>query len=104
MALLFATCGAVAGAGGLAFFWSGLRAGGTRGRFAVGTVLLCTFTVVLAQMTWSLRPYLVRPRADEVPLVRAVEGSLPEAILHSVDSARGIYYREAAPLPGEDAP
>jgi hypothetical protein len=64
---------------------------------------LCTvFILVGGQLSWALRPYLVRPRAQEVPFVRDVEDSLFDAIVNSSRSARGIYRRDEAPLPGTD--
>lgn len=71
-----------------------------RGSAIVG--LCIVFALVGGQLSWALRPYLVRPRADEVVFVREVEGSLFDAISGAVRSARGIYLRDRAPLPGED--
>ena len=53
------------------------------------------------QMTWTLRPYVVRPRTEDVPFLRAREGSFLDSVSRSIDSARGIYYRGEAPLPGD---
>ena len=58
--------------------------------------------MVGAQLAWTLRPYLVRPRAPEAPFVRDIEGSLFEAFRETVQSAQGIYTRESAPLPDEE--
>jgi hypothetical protein len=64
---------------------------------------LCTvFILVGGQLAWSLRPYLVRPRTPDVPFVREVEGSLYDAVTGALRSARGIYVRDAAPLPDRD--
>jgi hypothetical protein len=71
-----------------------------RGSAIVG--LCIVFALVGGQLSWALRPYLVRPRADQVVFVREVEGSLFDAISGAVRSARGIYLRERAPLPGGD--
>jgi hypothetical protein len=71
-----------------------------RGSAIVG--LCIVFALVGGQLSWALRPYLVRPRAEEVVFVREVEGSLFDAITGAVRSARGIYLRDRAPLPGED--
>ena len=100
LTLLAVACCGVGGLAGLGFF---LRALGRRppsGRGLVALTLLSVFAVVGCQMTWSLRPYLVRPRAPEVPFVRSVDGSFLQAVSGSLDSARGVYYRQAAPLPG----
>lgn len=66
--------------------------------------LCVVFALVGGQLAWALRPYLVRPRAPEAPFLRTVEDSLVDALTGAFDSARGIYSREFAPLPGEDAP
>lgn len=71
-----------------------------RGSAIVG--LCIVFALVGGQLSWALRPYLVRPRAEEVVFVRQVEGGLFDAISGAVRSARGIYLRDRAPLPGED--
>jgi hypothetical protein len=106
MALLFAACCAVGGAAGLGFFWRGLGDGGTDrgpGRVAAAASFLCVFALVGAQMAWTVRPYLVRPRAPEVVFLRSTaemkEESLVEAVIVTVRSARGEFSREAAPLP-----
>ncbi|MDX2091988.1 MAG: hypothetical protein SFX73_29260 [Kofleriaceae bacterium] len=66
--------------------------------------LCIVFALVGGQLAWALRPYLVRPRAPEVPFLRPVEDSLFDGITGAVRSARGIYVREFAPLPGEGMP
>ncbi|HEU0033816.1 MAG TPA: hypothetical protein VFQ53_24480, partial [Kofleriaceae bacterium] len=58
------------------------------------------FVLVGGQLSWALRPYLVRPRAPEPVFVREVEGSLVDAITETLQSARGIYTRDAAPIDG----
>lgn len=73
-----------------------------RGRGSAIIGLCVVFALVGGQLSWALRPYLVRPRAEEVVFVREVEGSLVDAISGAVRSARGIYLRDRAPLPGED--
>jgi hypothetical protein len=63
---------------------------------------LCTvFVLVGGQLSWSLRPYLLRPRTQEIPFVREKEGSLFDAITGAFQSARGVYARDEAPLPQE---
>jgi len=66
--------------------------------------LCVVFALVGGQLSWALRPYLVRPRAPEAPFLRPVEDSLVDALTQAIDSARGIYNRDYAPLPGEAAP
>ncbi|HEU5058557.1 MAG TPA: hypothetical protein VFU21_18620 [Kofleriaceae bacterium] len=102
MALILFAAGAAAGAAGLAMFWRGLGARRGPGRLAVFLPVLVVFVLVGAQMAWTLRPYLVRPRSPDVVFVRSLEGSLIEAVGQTLRSARGDYFREAAPLPGED--
>lgn len=63
--------------------------------------LCVVFVMVGGQLAWALRPYLVRPKTPEIVFVREVEGSLFDAIVGAVRSARGIYHRDAAPLPEE---
>lgn len=67
--------------------------------------LCLVFVMVGGQLSWALRPYLVRPRAPDAVFVRDVEGSLFDAVVGAVRSARGIYDRDEAPVPGlESAP
>jgi hypothetical protein len=65
--------------------------------------LCVVFSLVGGQLSWALRPYLVRPRAPEAPFLRDVEGSLFDSVTGALRSARGIYDRDSAPL-GEPAP
>ena len=53
------------------------------------------FALVGGQLSWALRPYLVRPRTPDVPFVREVEGSLFDAITGAVVRARHL--RRATP-------
>lgn len=66
--------------------------------------LCVVFALVGGQLSWALRPYLVRPRAPEVVFLRPVEDSLFDSITGAARSARGIYHREYAPLPDEEMP
>ena len=92
------TCG-LAGAVGVSLLLRGLSK--EPARALVGTVLLATFAIVGTQVCWTLRPFLVRPRAQSVPVVRAIEGSFIDAVVTSQRSARGVYWRDSAPLPEE---
>lgn len=75
-----------------------LRDGARGWRMAVfGLVIV--FVTIGGQLSWALRPYLVRPRTPDVPFVRAIEGSLFDAITGAFQSARGVYSRDEAPLP-----
>jgi hypothetical protein len=97
--MLTVGCGAVAGGLALALLVQGMRSTERRG-FASPAVALCiVFALVGSQMAWTLRPYVVRPRTPDIPFVRSVEGSFLGSVGASFDSARGIYYRDAAPSP-----
>jgi len=81
--------------------WSGADSPRPAGTIAAVGGLCLVFALVCGQLAWALRPYLVRPRAD-VEFLRPVEGSLVDSIAQALDSARGIYRRERAPLPAEE--
>lgn len=100
--LLVVACCTVAGALGLSLFLRGLRLAHTRSIAAVALTLLAVFGFVGTQMSWTLRPFVVRPRTPETPFVRPLEGSFFDAVVTSSMSARGVYWRESAPLPGEE--
>jgi hypothetical protein len=68
------------------------------GRTSAVVGLCVVFALVGGQLAWSLRPYLLRPRTQEVPFLREAEGSLADAIGGAIRSARGIYTRDSAPL------
>jgi hypothetical protein len=102
--MIVGTVGAftVAGCATLRMIVQGVAAEHAPGWRSAVAGLCCVFALVGAQLAWAMRPYLVRPRAPEVPFVRAVEGTLLDAVWTTLDSARGIYQREA-PMP-EDGP
>ncbi len=101
MTLLVFGCAAFAGLAGVAILVVSRR---SRALWVPLTVFLSLFSIVGAQMSWTLRPYLVRPRTPEVPFVRSVEGGFIESASSSYDSARGHFKRDHAPLPGEVEP
>lgn len=70
-----------------------------RGSWSAILGLCVVFALVGGQLSWALRPYLVRPRAPEVVFVRDVEGSLFDAITTTLESAQGQFSRDEAPLP-----
>ncbi|MEI8258164.1 MAG: hypothetical protein WCJ30_21005 [Deltaproteobacteria bacterium] len=86
---------AIAGFAGAALLFRGLRAGGGQGTRA-GLAFIAVFAAVGGQASWMLRPYLVRPRTAHVPIVRAIEGDLADAVRSSVLSSAGIYERRDA--------
>lgn len=89
----------VAGCATLHMIVRGVSAEQAPGWRAAVAGLCCVFALVGAQLAWAMRPYLVRPRAPEVPFIRTVEGSLFDAVLTTARSARGLYDRDEAPLP-----
>lgn len=100
--LLASGCCAVAGLSALVQLGRGLaRQGDGLRAVAVGVAFVTTFALIGMQMSWMLRPYLVRPRAPATTFVRGLDSNFFEAVATSVDSARGRYHREWAPLPGE---
>ncbi len=99
LVLLAVACCGVGGLGGLAFFLRAISRRPAGGRRVVAATLLSVFAVVGCQMTWTMRPYLLRPRTPDVPFVRSVDGSFMQAVSGSLDSARGLYHRSGAPLP-----
>lgn len=100
--LLTVACCGVAGLGGLTFFFAALRRWSQGRHRALALALFMVFGAVGSQMTWTLRPFLVRPRTVEVPFVRAIEGSFIQAVFESTLSAQGRYSRRAAPVPQPD--
>lgn len=97
--LMIVACCGVGGLGGLLFFGRALLRRG-EGRRLTGLLFLGLSAIVGSQMAWTLRPWVVRPQSPEVVFVRSLEGSFLESVWGSYDSARGIYHRESAPLPG----
>jgi hypothetical protein len=88
-ALAAAFAYAVAGAAAVGILIRGL--GAHAGRLLTACAFVGVFFAVGGQTSWILRPYLVRPRTEHVPFVRAREGSFADALLRSSRSARGIY-------------
>lgn len=77
-------------AGRLLFSGLSRMAGGVR----VGVAFVALFALVGAQASWILRPFVVRPRTQHVPFVRALEGDLFEAVSSSARSSMGWYTRD----------
>ena len=73
--------------------------GATASGVASGLACACVFLAVLAQASWIGRPYLVRPRTEDMVIVRAAEGTFLESIGTSSRSVRGLYDAPEAPLP-----
>ncbi len=95
-------CCIVGGGIGLSLFVRGTRAASKGSQALIVVTALLLVGLVGAQMSWTLRPWVVRPRTEEVPIVRSLEGSFIDAVIVTSTSARGVYSREEAPLPGEE--
>ncbi|EYF07481.1 hypothetical protein [Chondromyces apiculatus] len=79
----------LAGLAALGVLLRGLGAGKGRVLTALGFVAL--FFAVAGQTSWILRPYLVRPRTESPPFLRAREGGFGDAVLKSGRSSMGIF-------------
>lgn len=99
--LLIVTCCGGAGLFGLLFFVQSLRRRRGSGLLIATPIALLVFALVGSQMAWTFRPFVLRPRTAHVPFIREVEGGFLDAVSRSADSARGVYHRDAAPLPPE---
>jgi hypothetical protein len=99
MILVVVVLFAAAGLGSLRIVARALALQARRGWQAPLAVLCLVFALVGGQLAWALRPYLVRPRAEQAVFVQYREGSLFDAVVRVVESAQGIYTRDRAPLP-----
>jgi hypothetical protein len=97
--MIAVACCGIAGIPALLLLLRGLPRGVGHKRTAVFGVLLALLALVGTQMSWTLRPFLLRPRTVGVPFVRSIEGSFLESVRESLESARGVYRRNEAPLP-----
>jgi hypothetical protein len=97
--LLLAVSFAVSGVAALLMLGQGIRSLTRVESMGRSVVLLTVFALVGMQMSWTFRPYVVRPRAETVPFVRSLDGSLVEALVNSARSASGEFSRDEAPLP-----
>jgi hypothetical protein len=95
--LLTVTCGGFGGLAAVAVMAAGLHRASSKDAGLVLALFATLFMIVGAQVAWTGRPWLVRPRTEDVPFLRPVEGSLYDAVLRSTRSARGVYTRELAP-------
>ncbi len=85
---------AIAGLAALGILLRGL--GGGRHQLTTAGAFVLVFMAAAGQTGWLLRPYLVRPQSEEVPLLRAREGGFADALVTSSRSAVGIYERASA--------
>ncbi len=97
--LLVVLACALAGLVGVFTLWRGLRLAAPDAAGLAAAGLLLVFSLVGAQMAWTLRPWLLRPRAPEPVFVRGLEGNFLDALGTTADSARGHYVRPEAPVP-----
>jgi hypothetical protein len=89
-------CAAVAALASVQTLRLGVQARGGRGVGTVLAVVALVFGLVGAQVSWTLRPFLVRPQTVDVPFVREVDGSLYDSLRTTLRSASGIYERGRA--------
>jgi hypothetical protein len=87
--LLACGCCAISGVVGISLLWRGLSDG--PGRLWILLGLFFAASAAGAQLSWTLRPFLVRPRTIDIPFVRQLEGSFLESVSNSYDSAQGRY-------------
>jgi hypothetical protein len=90
MILLVVVCCAVAGVLGLALFVRGMW-NHSRGVLFTMAALLLVVSLTGAQMTWVLRPFVLRPCAREAVFLRSLEGSFAGSVETTMDSAQGRY-------------
>jgi hypothetical protein len=82
---------AIAGLAAMGILVRGLGPGS--GRALTATLFVGVFFAVGGQSSWILRPYLVRPKTEHVPFLRAREGGFADSLRRSSRSAAGIYDR-----------
>ena len=88
-ALAAALAYGVAGLAALGVLLRGI--GGGSGSALTALAFVAMFFAVGGQTSWILRPYLVRPRATDIPFLRAREGGFSDSLFMSGRSAAGIY-------------
>jgi hypothetical protein len=91
-ALLASFAYALAGLAALGVLVRGIGSGD--GRVLTALAFVAMFFAVGGQTAWILRPYLVRPRAQDIPFLRAREGGFSDALVTTMRSAMGVYDRD----------
>ncbi|MBH24729.1 MAG: hypothetical protein CMH57_09815 [Myxococcales bacterium] len=93
--LVVGLCG-LGGAVGYTLFFRGMhrQVSSEMNRRLIAVSVLIVLGLVSTQMTWIMRPYVVRPKTVETPFLRPFEGSFIDAVRRSVDSAQGIYHTD----------
>jgi hypothetical protein len=89
-------CAAVAALASVGTLRRGVQARGGRGAGVALAAVALVFTLVGAQVSWTLRPFLVRPQTVDVPFVRELDGSLYDSLRTTLRSAGGVYGRHAS--------
>jgi NADH:ubiquinone oxidoreductase subunit K len=89
IALLVVACAATGGTVGVSLLLRGLFR--ERRAAPVAFALMSVYALIGSQMTWTLRPWILRPRTPGVPFVREIDGSLLDAVKRSWDSSWGYY-------------
>lgn len=91
-ALLASFAYGLAGLAALGVLVRGIGSGD--GRVLTAFAFVAMFFAVGGQTAWILRPYLVRPKAQDIPFLRAREGGFSDALVTTMRSAMGIYDRD----------
>lgn len=89
----FGSCG-LGGLVGVSLLWRGLRLESKSlswSDISAALFVIGAFGVCGLQMSWVFRPYLVRPKTEEVPFMRSMEGNIIDSVLKTQRSARGLY-------------
>ena len=94
--LMIVGCCAIGGTVGITLLARGIFAV-RKGAFSAMVALGIVFAMVGCQMSWTGRPYLVRPQTTSVPFIRPLDGEgFLDSVLRSFDSSRGIYSRDGS--------
>jgi hypothetical protein len=88
-ALAAALAYGIAGLAAMGILVRGLGEGS--GRMLTAMAFIGVFFAVGGQSSWILRPYLVRPKTEHVPFLRAREGGFADSLRRSSRSAAGVY-------------
>jgi hypothetical protein len=65
-------------------------------RLTTAFAFAAVFLAAAGQTGWLLRPYLVRPRTEDVPFVRSREGGVGDALYRTTRSSVGLFDRARA--------
>ena len=87
--LVVGVCG-LGGAVGYTLFFKGMHRQIQRGHRLIAISLLIVLGLVSTQMTWILRPHVVRPKTTEVPFLRDSEGSFIDAVRRTYEFSQSL--------------